>query len=71
MSSTFIQLNGGGGLLFRVGPRVNLDLGATLGYNRLGAGTLSSESGAGSVHINASDGSNIVIRFGAAVGLGG
>jgi hypothetical protein len=71
LSSSFIQLNGGGGLLFRVGSRVNLDVGATLGYNRLGDGTLTSKSGTGSVPVQASDGSNIVIRLGAAIGLGG
>ena len=40
ISSNFIQLNGGGGLLYRLGPRVNLDVGATYGYDRLGAGTV-------------------------------
>src|SRR3954471_21496508 len=44
ISSNLIQLNGGGGLLYRLGSRLNFDLGATYGYNRLGAGTLTSES---------------------------
>jgi hypothetical protein len=71
LSSSFIQLNGGGGLLFRVGSRVNLDVGATYGYNRLGDGTLSSKSGAGSVPVESSSSSNVVLRVGLAIGLGG
>jgi hypothetical protein len=70
VSSTFIQLNGGGGLLYRLGPRVNLDVGATYGYDRLGAGTFASEQGTiGS--FPARSGSNVVVRLGFAVGLGG
>ncbi len=71
LTSTFIQLNGGGGLLFRLNSRVNLDLGATFGYNRLGDGTLSSKSGGGSVHVNSTSGSNVVLRLGLAIGLAG
>jgi hypothetical protein len=71
LSSDYIQLNGGGGLLYRLNSRVNLDLGATYGYNRLGDGTLTSKSGGGSRHQNASSGSNIVLRVGLAIGLGG
>jgi hypothetical protein len=71
LSSSYIQLNGGGGLLFRLNSRVNLDLGATYGYNRLGDGTLTSKSGGGSRHQNASSGSNVVLRLGVAVGLAG
>lgn len=71
LSSSFIQLNGGGGLLFRLGPRVNLDMGATFGYNRLGDGTLTSKSGGGSKSVESSSGSNVVIRLGLAIGLGG
>ena len=71
LTSSFIQLNGGGGLLFRLGPRVNMDVGATYGFNRLGAGTLSSKAGAGSVPVQSSSGSNGVFRLGLAIGLGG
>jgi hypothetical protein len=71
LSSSFIQVNGGGGLLYRVGPRLNLDLGATFGYNRLGSGTLRSESNGTAVNIESSSGSNVVVRFGFAIGLGG
>jgi hypothetical protein len=70
LSSSFIQLNGGGGLLYRLGSRVNLDFGATYGYNRLGNGTLTSESAGSSVPVESSSGSNIVVRLGLAVGLG-
>jgi hypothetical protein len=71
LSSSFIQLNGGGGLLFRLNSRVNLDVGATYGYNRLGNGTLKSESGGGSVPVEANSGSNVVLRLGLAIGLAG
>jgi hypothetical protein len=69
LSSTFMQLNGGGGLLFRLGSRLNLDLGATFGYNRLGSGTLTSRSSGTAVPVESSSGSNVVIRLGLALGL--
>jgi hypothetical protein len=67
-------VNGGGGLLYRLGPRFNLDLGATFGYNRLGSGRLAREVNGevvSEVPINSSSGSNVVVRVGFAVGLGG
>ena len=74
LSSTFMQLNAGGGLLYRLGPRLNLDAGATFGYNRRGEGTLTGVT-SDNITVNnsfASDsGTNIVIRLGLAVGLGG
>ena len=70
LSSSFLQLNGGGGLLIRLGSRINLDVGATYGYNRLGDGTLTSESTGGSVPVESSTGSNVVARLGLAIGLG-
>jgi hypothetical protein len=69
LSSTFVQLNGGGGFLFRLSSRVNLDLGATYGYNRLGEGTL--EFDGFEVEVPAESGSNVVVRLGVAIGLGG
>ncbi len=69
LSSTFMQLNGGGGVLIRLGSRLNLDFGATFGYNRLGNGTLTSESSGTAVPVESSSGSNIVIRLGLAIGL--
>jgi hypothetical protein len=69
LSSSFIQLNGGGGILVRLSSRLNLDLGATFGYNRLGNGTLTSKSSGTAVPVESSSGSNIVIRLGLALGL--
>jgi hypothetical protein len=69
LSSTFMQLNGGGGILVRLASRLNLDFGATFGYNRLGDGTLTRESSGTSVPVKSSSGSNIVIRLGMAIGL--
>jgi Outer membrane protein beta-barrel domain len=71
ISSNFLQLNGGGGLLYRLGPRVNLDVGATYGYDRLGAGTVRSKRTGTSSHFNSSSGSNVVFRLGFAFGIGG
>jgi hypothetical protein len=73
-SSTFIQLNGGGGLLYRLGPRFNLDAGATFGYNHQGGGTLTGVWSSGrpaNREVDPDSGTNIVIRLGLAVGLGG
>lgn len=69
LSSTLMQLNGGGGLLIRLGSRLNLDLGASLGYNRLGSGTLTSKSTGRAVPVASSSGSNAVIRLGLGIGL--
>ncbi|HEX3232960.1 MAG TPA: hypothetical protein VHR41_02100 [Gemmatimonadales bacterium] len=71
LSSAFIELNGGGGLLFRLGPRVNLDVGGTFGYDRLGSGTLRNDQTGSEVPIASGSGSNMVARLGLAVGLGG
>jgi len=71
LTSNFIQLNGGGGLLVRLGPRVNLDLGATYGYDRLSAGELRSASSGASLPVAASSGANVMVRMGLAVGIGG
>jgi hypothetical protein len=70
LSSNFIQLNGGGGLLYRIGPRLNLDLGATYGYDHLGAGTFKSDSLGTLESFPARSGSNVVVRVGFAVGIG-
>ena len=71
VSSSFIQLNGGGGLLYRMGPRINLDVGATYGYDRLGAGSFESKQSGTLSEFPARSGSNVVFRLGFAVGLGG
>jgi hypothetical protein len=70
-SSAFIQLNGGGGLLYRLGPRFNLDLGATYGYNRVGEGTLKRKSTGTETPFESGSGANVVLRLGLAVGIGG
>lgn len=69
LSSTFMQLNGGGGLLVRLGSRLNLDVGATYGYNHLGKGTLTRKSSGTAIPVGSSSGSNVVIRLGLAIGL--
>lgn len=69
LSSTVIQLNGGGGLLTRLSSRLNLDVGATFGYNRLGSGTLTSRSSGITTPVESSSGPNVVFRLGLAVGL--
>ena len=74
LSSNFIQLNAGGGLLYRLGPRLNLDAGATFGYNQRGEGTLTGTSSNGTPidqDFESASGTNIVVRLGLAVGLGG
>ncbi|MGE0160130.1 MAG: outer membrane beta-barrel protein [Gemmatimonadales bacterium] len=63
-TSTGYTLNGGGGLLFRLSDRVNLDAGATLGYKDLGDVTL------GAFQVDLGTGANVVARVGLAVGLG-
>jgi hypothetical protein len=69
LSSTVIQLNGGGGLLTRLSSRLNLDVGATFGYNQLGSGTLTSRSSDITSPVESSSGSNVVFRLGLAIGL--
>jgi hypothetical protein len=71
LTSNFIQLNGGGGLLVRLGPRINLDLGVTYGFDRLSAGEFRSASTGASVPVESSSGANAMIRVGLAVGIGG
>jgi len=63
-TGTGYTLNGGGGFLFRLSDRVNLDAGATLGYKVLGEVTL------GSVLIDLGTGANVVARIGLAIGVG-
>jgi hypothetical protein len=71
VSSDFIQINGGGGLLYRLGPRLNLDLGATFGYNHLGEGDFTSKQDGLLASFPDQQGTNVVVRLGVAVGLGG
>lgn len=63
-TGTGYTLNGGGGFLFRLSDRVNLDAGATLGYKDLGDVTL------GTLAIDLGTGANLVARVGLAIGIG-
>jgi hypothetical protein len=55
VSISATQINGGGGLLFRLSPRVNLDAGLTIGRIKFK---------------DAGSGTNVVLRTGVAIGLG-
>ncbi len=66
-SATGLTLNGGGGVLFRLGPRLNLDIGSTFGYTSFG----DYESEGTTLPSTSASGSNIVVRVGLALGLGG
>ena len=65
-TATGYTLNGGGGLLFVLGSRTNIDVGATLGFKDVGiaefpvSGTFDLGTGA-----------NLILRLGIAFGLGG
>lgn len=65
------QINGGGGLLFRMSSRVNLDLGVTYGLIRFGDPEYEI-SGQGKVKLDqgGANGQNLVLRAGLAIGLG-
>lgn len=64
-TATGSTVNGGGGLLLRLGPRANLDVGATVGYTRFGNLT----SSGGGTPLALGSGSNIIFRTGLTVGL--
>jgi hypothetical protein len=64
------QVNGGGGVLFRLSPRVNLDLGATYGLINFGDVEVEIPGfGRSTVEGTSGNGRNLVIRVGLAVGL--
>ncbi|MBL0169695.1 MAG: outer membrane beta-barrel protein [Gemmatimonadaceae bacterium] len=65
------QINGGGGVLVRMTPRVNLDIGATFGAINFEDVVVTNSAGA-TVTVNGSSGSgkNLVLRFGVSIGLG-
>jgi hypothetical protein len=60
-------VNGGGGVLVRLAPRVNLDLGATYGYTHLGDFSFENSPNDKSPNGN---GTNLITRVGLAFGLG-
>jgi hypothetical protein len=69
-SASGAQINGGGGVLVRLSPRVNLDLGATYGLIKFGDVEVDI-SGVGKTKVSGSsgNGSNLVLRAGVAIGL--
>ena len=70
-SASGAQVNGGGGVLFRMSPRVNLDLGATYGLINFGDVELSATGlGTTTIEGTSGSGSNLVLRVGLAIGLG-
>lgn len=67
-SSDGINFNAGGGLLFRLGGRVNLDVGATYGYSSFGDFVLEVD-GTEFDRAGSSTGQNLALRLGLALGL--
>ncbi len=63
-TGTGFTLNGGGGFLVRLGDRLNLDLGATMGYKDLGIVDLPTGT------FDLGTGANFVGRIGLAIGIG-
>jgi hypothetical protein len=63
-TGTGYTLNGGGGFLFPLSERVNLDVGATIGYKDLGVLDLPGSTW------DLGTGANVVGRVGLAIGLG-
>ncbi len=61
--------NAGGGVLFRVGPRINLDVGASYGYTHFGDRTLTDETNGTETTGPGGNGSNLIARVGVAVGI--
>ncbi len=70
LSATGAQFNVGGGVLFRLSPRVNLDLGATLGIIHFGDVEVQSGGQTQTFEGTSGNGQNLVLRVGLAFGLG-
>ncbi len=69
-SASGAQINGGGGVLIRLNPRVNLDLGATYGLINFGDVEVDIAGiGRTTVEGSSGNGSNLVLRAGLAIGL--
>ena len=71
LSASGFQGNIGGGVLTKLSPRVNLDLGVTLGLIRFGDVTAKSGSQTSTFSGTSGTGQNAVARVGLAIGLGG
>ena len=63
-TGTGFTVNGGGGLLFRINDRVNLDAGVTVGFKDLGIVDLPIGT------FDLGTGANVVARLGLAIGIG-
>ncbi|MEW5916870.1 MAG: outer membrane beta-barrel protein [Gemmatimonadota bacterium] len=70
LSATGAQFNVGGGVLFRLSPRINLDLGATLGIINFGDVEASRGGQTITIEGTSGNGQNLVLRVGLAIGLG-
>lgn len=71
LSATGAQFNVGGGVLFRLSPRVNLDLGATVGIIHFGDAEATGNGQTITIDGTSGNGQNLVLRVGLAFGLGG
>ena len=72
LSASGFQGNVGGGVLTKLSPRVNLDLGITLGVIQFGDVTVKrGGSTVGTFSGTSGTGQNVVVRAGLAIGLGG
>lgn len=65
------QANLGGGVLMRLSPRLNLDLGLTYGIINFGDAEVSMNGQSVKVDGTSGNGQNLVLRVGLALGLGG
>lgn len=65
-TATGFTANGGGGLLIVLGSSVNLDLGATLGREKIGSATVPTTP---PTVFDLGSGNNVIIRVGLAIGL--
>ncbi|MCC7055313.1 MAG: hypothetical protein IT355_18720 [Gemmatimonadaceae bacterium] len=71
ITASGFQGNIGGGILTRLSPRVNLDLGVTLGVIRFGDAKLTvNGTDVGTFGGTSGTGQNVVVRAGLAIGLG-
>ena len=67
--ATGVQINFGGGVLFRLTTTVNLDVGATYGYINFGDSETTSGGGQ-TIQFETGSGQNLVLRAGIALGIG-
>lgn len=67
-TATGFTANVGGGILFVLSPKVNLDVGASIGAKDLGSATVASNP---PTEFDLGSGANVILRVGLAFGLGG